>query len=225
MHRTLIKICGITRLEDGIAAAEAGADFIGLNFYPKSKRYIQLNTAKRILDALPQTVTPVGLFVDATRDEIHRIADALHLSHIQLHGNETPALVEQLSNFAIFKSIPADRGTLSAQVNLWKNAHLPQLKTLLLETPNTGHAGGSGIENDWSTIAAFHKSGLFQGAPSLIAAGGLNADNVAAVIGAIHPYAVDVSSGVETSPGQKSAGKIHDFIQAVRLADQIQGAG
>ncbi|HWB54787.1 MAG TPA: phosphoribosylanthranilate isomerase, partial [Tepidisphaeraceae bacterium] len=193
---------------------------IGLNFYPKTKRCIDVKTAHEIVAVLPPLVTPVGLFVDASVDEIRRVADELGLSHVQLHGQESPEVVAQLSSYTILKSVIADRSTLAEEIARWKTARLIHLKGLLLETPHTGHAGGSGIENDWAAIAEFAQSGLFKGAPPIIAAGGLNENNVASVIRLLHPYAVDVSSGVETAPGQKSAPKIKAFVDAVRSADR-----
>jgi phosphoribosylanthranilate isomerase len=219
MRRTRIKICGITRPEDAHAAADAGTDAIGMVFYPQAKRCIDLATARRIIAVLPPFVTPVGLFVDADRNEIESIAAELHLTHLQLHGHETPELVAQLSGFTIIKSIPAHRRSLADQVTLWKNARLPQLRGLLMETPHTGQAGGSGVENDWAMIAEFARDGLFAGGPPLIAAGGLNPENVGVVVRSLRPWAVDVSSGVEEAFGQKSPAKIRDFVAAVRDAD------
>jgi phosphoribosylanthranilate isomerase len=210
------------RPEDALAAAEAGADAIGINFYSKAKRCIDLATAQEIIRRLPPFVTPVGLFVNAELGEIRSIAEALHLTHLQLHGAETPELVAQLNDYVIFKSIFADRATLADQVIQWKSArarHLRHLKGFVLETPHTGHAGGSGVENDWAMIAEFARDGLFDGGPPLIAAGGLNPDNVGLVARSLRPWAVDVSSGVEEAFGQKSPAKIRDFVAAVRSAD------
>jgi phosphoribosylanthranilate isomerase len=210
------------RPEDALAAAEAGADAIGMVFYSKAKRCIDLATAQEIVRSLPPFVTPVGLFVNAELREIRSTAEALHLTYLQLNGTETPELVAQLNDYVVLKSICADRATMVDQVLQWKSARQQQLRHLkgfVLETPHTGHAGGSGVPNDWAMISEFARDGLFDGGPALIAAGGLNPDNVAVVVRSLRPWAVDVSSGVEETFGRKSAAKMEAFVNAVQRCD------
>lgn len=206
-----------------MAAVEAGADAIGLVFYRPAHRYVEIATAQEILAALPPFITPVGLFVNSKAKDIKDIAGELRLNHIQLHGEETEETVAELAGYSVLKSVPADRQTLGRDIDQWKSAvqrrNLSQLKGFVLETPNTGSAGGSGVENNWSLIVDLVLAGRLTAAPVLIAAGGLNAENVGEVVRRIHPYAVDVSSGVESSPGKKSAEKIRAFISAVRAAE------
>jgi phosphoribosylanthranilate isomerase len=209
------------RPEDAIIAAEAGADAIGINFYSKAKRSVDVETARKIIEVLPPFVTPVGLFVNATAQEVQNIAEDLRLRHVQLHGDETPEMVARLDSYVVLKAIGTDRDTLPKELAMWKAAKLPQLRGLLLETPNTGVPGGSGIENDWQMIAEFQRAGLFAGGPSIIAAGGLNPGNVAKVIHLLNPWGVDVSSGVEKSFGQKSPEIIRAFVKQVQFADEI----
>ena len=158
------------RPEDALAAAEAGADAIGMVFYPKANRCIDLATAQEIIRRLPPFVTPVGLFVNAELREIRSIAEALHLTYLQLHGAETPELAAQLNDYVVLKSVFADRATIADQVLQWKSVRQRQLRHLkgfVLETPHTGQAGGSGVANDWAMIAEFARDGLFDGGPAL----------------------------------------------------------
>jgi len=213
--RTRIKFCGITRPADAIAAATAGADAVGLNFCAGSPRRITIEQATQILATLPPMVTPIGLFADSYAAEITRIVQVLHLTHIQLHGNETPEFLAQLPNVKILKAVRVEKTTFADALKSWKAT---RVAGLLLETP--GVTGGSGIENDWETVAAAKQSGGLDGLPPTIAAGGLRPDNVAAVIRQVRPFAVDVSSGIESAPGIKSIEKMAAFAAAVRSADE-----
>ena len=221
MARTRIKICGVRRPQDARAAADAGVDAIGLVFYPKARRYIDVDTARQILRELPAFVTPVGLFVDQDAESIRQIANDLRLRHIQLHGHEEPSHVASLREFAVLKAIKSARDTLRAELDFWRESvgslDLRNLKAFVLETP-TGAAdapGGTGVENDWEAIAQAQRDGAFEGLPPIVAAGGLHPGNVAEVVRRIRPYAVDVSSGVEEVIGEKSVKKIGDFVDAV----------
>lgn len=219
VFRTRIKICGITRPADAALAAQAGADTIGMVFYPPARRNVSLPTARQIVAAIPPFVTPVALFVDASIQHIREIAAELNLSHIQLHGSETPEFVAQLDGFCVIKAIRTDRAQLATELDRWRQAQLPQLRGITLETANTQQAGGTGVANDWTFIESAHRDGLFDGLPCLILAGGLTPQTVGDVVRRIRPYAVDVSSGVEDLPGQKSKTRIEAFIRAVREAD------
>jgi len=222
LSRPRIKICGVTRPQDAVAAAQAGADAIGMVFYPQARRCITLDRAREILRALPAFVTPVGLFVDQDVDEIRHVAAALHLRHIQLHGHESEDVVAALRDFTVLKAVRAARETLKVELDCWReniaSMELTHLRGFVLETPATGGPGGTGVENDWAAIADLQRAGVFDGLPAIIAAGGLRPENVADVVRRIRPYAVDVSSGVEATFGEKSAEKIDRLVAEVARA-------
>ncbi|WP_415755816.1 phosphoribosylanthranilate isomerase [Pseudomonas leptonychotis] len=200
------KICGITRVEDALAAVEAGADAIGLVFYAKSPRAVTVQQARSIINALPPFVTTVGLFVDASRCELGEMLDAVPLDLLQFHGDESPESCEGYHRPYI-KALRVKPGDdIAAQVALYKNA-----SGVLLDTYVPGIPGGTGEAFDWSLVP----EGLSK---SIILAGGLTAENVAQAIARVRPYAVDVSGGVEAAKGIKDAQKIRAFMQAVRAA-------
>jgi len=221
--RTRIKICGIGRPEDAAAAAEAGADAIGLVFHPPAPRCVSLDRAREILAALPAFVTPVGLFVDAEARTIRDTANAIGLRHVQLNGNESPEHVAALAPLVVIKALRVERDKFGRTLGKWREGveslRLTNLQGVVLETAGTGRAGGTGVANDWETVRRHIKSGDFAGLPPVIAAGGLTPETVAAVVRDIRPWAVDVSSGVEDAPGRKSADRIRSFVAAVRTAD------
>ncbi|HSU67522.1 MAG TPA: phosphoribosylanthranilate isomerase [Tepidisphaeraceae bacterium] len=218
MHRTRIKICGVGHVEDAMAAARAGADAVGMIFHPPAGRNVSLTRAGEILAVLPPFVTPVGLFVDQEPNKIREIARSLGLRHIQLHGNEPPEVVADLREFTILKAVRVSAATFGAELDRWRESisrlKLTHLQGLVLET--AGVSGGSGRANDWETVRRHRQRGDLIGLPSLIAAGGLTPETVAAVVRDLRPWAVDVSSGVELSPGRKSVQKIEAFVEAVR---------
>jgi phosphoribosylanthranilate isomerase len=200
------KICGITRIEDALSAAEAGADAIGLVFYAKSPRAVSVQQARAIIAALPPFVTTVGLFVDAGRQELDEILAAVPLDLLQFHGGESPAFCEALQRPYI-KALRVKPGDdLAAQV-----AAYGQASGVLLDTYVPGIPGGTGEAFDWSLVP----QGLNK---PIILAGGLVAENVAAAIRQVRPYAVDVSGGVEAGKGIKDAEKIRAFMRAVKTA-------
>lgn len=197
------KICGITRVDDALTAAKAGADAIGLVFYAKSPRAVDVRQAREIVAALPPFVTTVGLFVNASRCEINEILDAVPLDMLQFHGDETPAQCEGFHR-PWFKALRVGNGEdIEAQVARYANA-----SGILLDTFVAGVPGGTGERFDWSLIPAAL-------AKPLILAGGLTAENVQQAIAQVRPYAVDVSGGVEASKGIKDHAKIQAFIKAV----------
>jgi phosphoribosylanthranilate isomerase len=222
VHRTRVKICGIGHIEDALAAARAGADAIGLIFHPAAKRNVSLERAAEIVRALPPFVMPVGLFVDAPAPRIREVALRLGLRHIQLHGNEPAEFIAGLREFTILKAIRVDAATFGSELESWRGQigklRLDHLQGLVLETANA--SGGSGKANDWETINRHRQRGDLIGLPHLIAAGGLTPETVGRVIRDLHPWAVDVSSGVETEPGRKSMQKIEEFVQAVRATER-----
>lgn len=200
------KICGITRVDDALTAAKAGADAIGLVFYAKSPRAVDVRQARQIVAALPPFVTTVGLFVNASRCEINEILDAVPLDMLQFHGDETPAQCEGFHR-PWFKALRVGNGEdIEAEVARYANA-----SGILLDTFVAGVPGGTGERFDWSLIPAAL-------AKPLILAGGLTAENVQQAIAQVRPYAVDVSGGVEASKGVKDASKVMAFVGRVRSA-------
>jgi len=204
-------------VEDALAAADAGADAIGMVLCANSPRRITRHAAHQILDALPPFVTPVGLFVDASVEEISDFTQDLGLRHVQLHGDEPPETVRDLVGKSIIKAVRVAPGTFRQKLTIWGNTR--NLRGLLLETV-TQQAGGSGIENDWELIRKHQEAGDFAGLPPIIAAGGLRPENVAPVVRLLHPWAVDVSSGIESSPGIKSKERMIEFVRQVRAGER-----
>lgn len=199
-----------------------GVDAIGINFHRASPRFVSIEMGRRIIAALPAFVTPVALFVDSPVDEIRRITDALNLRHVQLHGSESPQIISQLADLVVIKAIHVRRDELPLTLASWKDSisscGLTNFHGLLLES-DTAAPGGTGVENDWPTIARAQLAGHFKGLPPIIAAGGLNPQNVSSVIRMIRPWAVDVSSGIESQLGIKFIEKMQQFVAAVREAD------
>ena len=198
------KICGITRIEDGLVAAEAGADAIGLVFYDKSPRAVDVRQARAILAALPPFVTSVGLFVNASRCFIGEVLDAVPLDVLQFHGDETPEQCEGHGRpwFKALRVRPGD--DLHAEARRFAGA-----RAILLDAYVPGVPGGTGERFDWSLIPADLPM-------PLILAGGLTPDNVTEAIASVRPYGVDVSGGVEAAKGIKDAAKVAAFIRRVR---------
>lgn len=200
------KICGITRVEDALAAVEAGADAIGLVFYARSPRAVDVSQARLILDALPPFVTTVGLFVDMPRARLLELLEQVPLDLLQFHGDESAPSCESFARPYI-KALRVRPGEdVAAAVAPYAGA-----RGILLDTFVEGIPGGTGAAFDWSLVPADLEK-------PVILAGGLTADNVAAAIRQVRPYAVDVSGGVEAARGIKDAEKIRAFLQAVRAA-------
>jgi len=200
--RTRIKVCGITRLEDALAASALGVDAIGFVFYQKSPRYIEPAKAAAIIRQLPPFVSAVGLFVNPTQAFIAEVLQSVPLGVIQLHGDETPEFC-QAQRRRVLKALP-----VSGPDDL-KRAAAYNCPLLLDAKAPAGVYGGTGKSFDWSLLDGFeHKFPL-----SL--AGGLNVENVAEAVAVRQWFAVDVSSGVELSPGIKDAKKMRDFVAAV----------
>ncbi len=229
MGRTRIKICGVSTIEAAEAAALAGADAIGMVFYPAARRCISRETARQIVRRLPPFVTPVGLFVNAEPAEILATVREIGLRQVQLHGHEQPEHVLALhaEGMRVIKAVPVHPQSLAEDLAPWKrlcSEHPDALSGILLETAGQGAPGGTGVANDWTFIRQAIASGAFEGLPPLVAAGGLNPQTVGDVIASIRPYAVDVSSGVETG-GKKDPALIRAFIAAVHQADRASVGG
>ena len=201
-----VKICGVTSIEDAVAAVEAGADAIGFMFYERSPRYVSTNTASSIKNALPPFVARVGVFADATENAI-RSAMLCGLSALQFHGNEAPEFVKR---FLPITTIKAFRIQNAASLSLLASYNT---SAWLLDSYTPAQLGGTGNTFNWDLAFRARKLGR-----PIILAGGLNPDNVADAVRKVRPYAVDVSSGVESSPGKKDPAKIAAFIQAAKSA-------
>jgi len=205
--RTRVKICGITRVEDGLAAAQAGADAIGLVFFAGSPRHVDVTQAQAICRALPPFVTVVGLFVNAAREAVCGVLDGVPVDVLQFHGSESAA---DCSGYArpYIKAI-AMRAGVDAQKQM--AAH-PHASGFLLDTYQPATHGGRGMAFDWGAVPERRDK-------PLILAGGLTPDNVAGAIEWVQPYAVDVSSGVELAKGIKSEAKVQAFMRGVEHGD------
>ena len=207
---TRIKICGITNLDDGLEAIAAGVDALGFVFVPNTPRYITPSQAKLVIKQLPPFITNVGLFVDSEIDEIEDIVNHCKLDAVQLHGNESPEMCSQISlqtkvikSFHVKKELQVLRNEIANY----------RVDAYLLDTFIKGKAGGTGQTFDWRIA-----EGLSQ---RIILAGGLTPDNIGTAIAQLQPYGVDVSSGVEKSPGKKDTNKIYSFVRQVRKANLI----
>lgn len=221
---TICKICGITTLDDACAAAEAGAELLGLIFYPQSPRYVQPETAAYITNAVRDAYGPhaprfVGVFVDEPPARIQDLLDTIGLDLAQLHGSEPPTAVRQLAPRA-FKAVrPYTRAQAQRALDAYRDtvpdeAHLPQL---LVDAYHPQQLGGTGQRAD-PGLARW-----MAGRVRLLLAGGLTPDIVAAAVEQIQPWGVDVSSGVERHLGLKDHARIRAFVQAVRSADSDLG--
>ena len=204
--RTRVKICGITRSGDGVAAAQAGADAIGLVFYPKSPRYLSAERAVEIRDALPPFVQTVALFVNPDAAQVSQVLGRVKPSLLQFHGDETPEFCGQFG-VPFVKACRIRPGVDALQyLQPFSRAAAWLVDSFVPEY------GGVGESFDWSLVPR----GL---ARPLILSGGLDQKNVARAIRAVHPWGVDVSSGVESAKGIKDAGKMTAFVAEVRNAD------
>ncbi len=217
-----VKICGITSFEDALAVAEAGADAVGLNFYPKSARYLPPRAAEAVAAALPDNVIKVGLFVNAAEDEIRERFDRLGLDLIQLHGDEPPEFIARLGGRPVMRAFRVGAAGLGPVYDyIERTAELGcPLRAVLVDSFRKGSYGGTGQVADWATLAAYKAipAAPRGGLPALVLAGGLTPRNVAAAICTVRPAAVDTASGVESSPGKKDPAAVRAFVQAARAA-------
>ncbi len=199
-----VKICGITSIEQALAVATLGADAIGLVFYEKSPRHVTIATAQAIVDALPPFVSSVGLFVNHDKAKVEDVLQQIPLDYLQFHGDETPEFCEQF-NRPYIKAIRVKEGIDLVQYAV----DFKKAKALLVDAYLDGVPGGTGKTFDWQLIPR-------ELPKSVILSGGLTPNNVRQAIKAVTPWAVDVSSGVEQSPGIKDIDKCRAFIQGVR---------
>jgi phosphoribosylanthranilate isomerase len=258
---TWIKICGITNLDDALAATDAGANALGFVFYPKSPRHVTLETARSIIAKLPPTVEKVGVFVNPTLDEVRDAAKQAGLTVVQLHGNESTdfsrALFQGLANGCsrprIFRTWPAKifdapgeqtvgwdpvaaglvepdeayKGKRVHKIHVAKNGDLflethgfrpGVVSGVLLDSSTAEKRGGTGQAFDWERVQPW--AGIINSISKLIVAGGLHPGNVQEAIHVLHPWGVDVSSGVEREPGKKDPRRVRAFIHAVRAMEE-----
>lgn len=211
--RPLVKICGLTQVADALACADAGADWLGLNFHPASPRRVGSEVAAEIVAALPPTCAAVGLFVDWPTAEVAGLADRLDLRVVQLHGDEPPEDLLQLSHLTIVRAFRlADQAAIERMDAYLRRAgelgRMPD--AVLVDGHVAGLLGGTGRTIDLSLLdrlPAVHR---------LVLAGGLTPENVAERVARARPWMVDAASGVESSPGRKDPARVAAFIQAAR---------
>lgn len=207
MTRTRIKFCGMTRVEDAVQAARLGVDAIGLVFTRRSPRFVEPEQARVIVAALPPLIGVVALFMDDAAEWVHEVEQAVRPQALQFHGSEDDAFCSGFATPHLKAIAMGSEGDVRARVS----AH-PHASGFLLDGHAAGMQGGRGQGFDWSRIPHDMQH-------PLILAGGIGIDNVAAAIGRVRPWAVDVSSGIESSPGVKDATKMAAFVAAVRKAD------
>lgn len=208
--RTRIKICGLTDPEDALAAAKAGADALGLVFYPPSPRHIEIDQAWSIIDVLPAFVTTTALFVNPEPGLVKSVIQGLQIDLLQFHGDETPAFCEQFERPYI-KAVRMQPDTDLAELS----RRYATARALLLDTYVKGVPGGTGEAFNWDWVAPSKRD---DDCLPIILAGGLMPENVAQAIQTVRPWAVDVSGGVEVTPGEKSERRIQSFVTAVNAS-------
>jgi phosphoribosylanthranilate isomerase len=224
-RKTFIKVCGVTRPQDALAAVEAGADAIGVIFAARSRRRVSAEQAADVTSALPWHVAAVGVFADEPVESLIATARTAGLGEVQLHGNEGPGYVAELISRApelhILKALSVTDGTFADRAHEWWSAaevggYRSRLWGLVLDSPG----GGTGRTVDWGLIAAARSAGRFpEPFFQLVLAGGLTADNVGEAIAVARPDFVDVAGGVESAPGLKDPARLAAFCAAVRRAD------
>ncbi len=212
-----VKICGIRDVTTALEVAGLGADAIGLNFYPGSARNIDLETARDVVRELPPNVTPVGLFVNATADEIRHTCETCGLMTVQLHGDEPPEYLQQLSGLKVIRAL-----RIGADVKSVVTRELEACRELgvrpwawLVDARVEGAYGGTGEAVDWEQYAPSQRTSAW---PPLILAGGLRPENLRAAVDIVCPWGVDVASGVESEPGVKDPRRVAAFVEIARAA-------
>jgi phosphoribosylanthranilate isomerase len=202
---TLVKICGITNLDDALAAVEAGADALGFNFYKPSPRYIMPQHAREIIEQLPKSLLTVGVFVNEESEAVKAIADESGLAALQLHGDESPEYCRELADFYVIKTF-AVSATFDIQAT-----HAYKVQAIMLDTKHNNLRGGTGQVFDWSVA----KQAVLS-MPKLFLAGGLSPENIKNAVEIVRPYAVDACSALEDRPGKKNHERMRVFINTVR---------
>jgi len=205
----MLKICGITNWRDARLAVDAGAHLLGFNFYPPSPRFVPPREAQRIIGKLPRRVQAIGVFVNESEDSIAGVARGTGLRGLQLHGEESPALVERLARrWPVIKALRVAPGFRVAALRPYRKAH-----AILLDGYSRKLRGGTGRVFDWGVARRAQRYAR------IFLAGGLTAENVGRALALARPYAVDVCSGVESVPGRKDAGKLLQFALGFHAAN------
>ncbi|MGA7159583.1 MAG: phosphoribosylanthranilate isomerase [Bacteroidota bacterium] len=209
MGRLIVKICGVTTLDDALYAVEQGADAVGFNFYRQSKRYISPDQAAKIVDLLPAGLMRIGVFVDPEREFVNAVLQNNKLSALQFSGNEAP---EALSGYhlPVIKAIHVANTESIVEMNSY------HVDSFLLDTYRSENFGGTGTIFDWNLAVEAKRFG------KVMLAGGLTPENVADAVRKVKPYGVDVSSGVEISHGIKDHKKVKEFILRAREANRTE---
>jgi phosphoribosylanthranilate isomerase len=202
-----VKICGITNKENALYAAQCGAAALGFIFYPLSQRYIKPEEAKKIINALPEKLIKVGVFVNEQPEEIKRVMEYCALDMIQLHGDETPDYCRQFPAFPIIKAV-----SLNNDDDV-EYACRFDVAAILVDSRSDGLYGGTGKKSNWELASRVGNK------KPLILSGGLNAENIADAIIKVAPAVLDINSGVENSPGIKDHAKIERIFAVIRRAD------
>ncbi|HEU4766968.1 MAG TPA: phosphoribosylanthranilate isomerase [Pyrinomonadaceae bacterium] len=203
---TFVKICGITNLDDALAAIDAGADALGFNFYEPSPRYVTPETAHEIITQLPQDVLTVGVFVNEhSPQSVTDLARRASVTAIQLHGDETPDYCRNLADFKVIKALAAgpDFDTRSASAF--------DVEAILLDTKDPALRGGTGRVFDWSIAREVNRL-----VPKLLLAGGLGVQNIEQALISVGPYGVDACSALEEKPGKKDEDRMREFVKIIR---------
>jgi phosphoribosylanthranilate isomerase len=206
--KTRVKICGVTNVADALAVAEAGADMIGLNFYGQSPRHITHEKSAEISRALPPFVQRVGVFVNPAEELVMRAIAESGLNMLQFHGDEPSDFCTQFGLMSMKAIRVRDEASLQALADF-------QTDAFLLDAHSPGGRGGTGEKFNWELAVEAQKFGK-----PIFLAGGLTPENVGEAVRKVRPFAVDVSSGVESAPGKKDAAKVRAFIQSVRNAEK-----
>lgn len=210
MAKVKVKICGITNWTDARRAADAGADFLGFNFYRKSPRYIAPAKARRIVRRLPKRVAAVGVFVNEREEKMLQIARSVGLDYLQLHGEETPESTSRLARiFPVIKAARVQNGFRPAQL-----VKFQRVRAILLDGFRPGLRGGTGKTFDWKVVRSARSR------RRIFLAGGLAPENIAQAIQVARPYAVDVCSGVELRPGKKDPARLVALMHAIHSVER-----
>jgi phosphoribosylanthranilate isomerase len=205
-----VKICGITNWPDARRSVDAGADFLGFNFYAGSPRYVTPAKARQIVRRLPKGISSVGVFVNETEEKMLEIAQTVGLDHVQLHGDESPATVERMErSLPVIKALRVRKSFRVSRLTRFKHA-----SALLLDGFDAKHWGGAGKTFNWRVAKRTPRSA------KLFLAGGITPENVAQAIRIAMPYAVDVCSGIEAKPGKKDPKRLKAFMREVENVRQ-----
>src|SRR5690242_5882103 len=217
---TWVKICGMTNLEDALTAVDAGADAVGFVFYEKSPRCVSVETAREIVENLPEAVEKVGVFVNEQEELICSVADDARLTIVQMHGDKEDPHVADLvvrhrPQTKVLAAISMNHPSPQDRAMMW---HPDSVQAFLLDSGTSSKHGGTGVSFDWK--AAVQVLEQIKRLGKVIAAGGLTPWNVEDALTVLHPWGVDVVSGVEASPGKKDPDKMRAFVKAVRSCDR-----